>query len=818
MPSFNPNDWLVIPLLLIGGALLLGVLALRVRQPLTSSSLGALLVGPEDRRAPIVSLLGILAVWLLAEAIALLLPRNDSSLWATGAAHAALIAVGPALLWTALHAAGRAAIVTVWARITVLAIPTLSAAVLLTNHLHGLLWVPTGWVTHGAISAVRLEVGPWWSVQGLHTLGCALAAGWLLARVYHRAWPGYAREALALALGFAAPAIGCAVVAASEGLETLPCAALGIAIVAPGLFQTLRPDPLESLLTRMQGTVFDALGDAIALIDSERRIVYANPHAQALLHKASPSEPWRAGRALSHYWARLAQLLRDPEIGSNEITLLHDSSTWFYEVRVTEAPTTDRVRNARLVVLRDVSERRRAERTVRQLAFYDGLTGLANRHLFARQLAIAIGSARANRHSLALLYLDLDHFKNVNDTLGHAAGDAVLRDVAERLRVGVRASDVVGRLGRKNPQGGLARLGGDEFAILLPKVPSPEIAAAIAERLLQQLTRTVEGSDRPAAGGASIGVALFPQDADDAETLMKNADAALYHAKDRGRNQVQFFDPMLNRAAQRRLELERGLRVAIEESQFHLVFQPRVDLGSSKPAAFEALIRWKSPTLGTVPPSHFIPVAERSGQILSIGRWVLEESLRSLRHWRDAGYSVPCVAVNVASSQLEAPEFCDEVVTLLKRYGLDPGSLEFEITEGTLLHQDEVSLRPLRTLRQMGVRISLDDFGTGYSSLSYLNELSPDAVKLDRSFVSGLDSDHTSANIVAAVISMTRSLGIRSVAEGVERAEELETLRELGCDEVQGFLYCVPLESAEVMEFLRDHPRWEQEKVETSPA
>jgi diguanylate cyclase (GGDEF)-like protein len=814
VPSLDPNDWLVIPALLMGGALLLGMLAFRVRTGLISSSLGAQLVGPEDRRAPVVSLLGIIAAWLLAEAIALLLPANEPSLWATRAAHLALIAAGPALLWTAVHAAGRAAWVQPRTRVAVLAIPVASVALLFTNHSQGLLWAPAGGFTHGVLSAVRFEVGPWWFVQGLHTLGCVTVAACRLARTYHRAWPGHAREAVAVALALAAPALGLATVAAAPGLEGLPCAALGMALAVPGLYQTLRPDPLESLLTRMQGTVFDALGDAIALIDSGRRVVYANTHAQALLRKAAPAEPWRAGRALTHYWSKLAQLLRDPELRSSEITLLHDNSTWFYEVRVTDAPSTDRVRGARLVVLRDVTERRRAERTVRQLAFYDGLTGLANRHLFARQLAAAIASARSNRHSLALLYLDLDHFKNVNDTLGHAAGDAVLRTVAERLRVGVRASDVVGRLGRQNPQGGLARLGGDEFAILLPKVPSPEIAAAVAERLLSQLTRSFGGSDRPATAGASIGVALFPQDAEDAETLMKNADAALYHAKDRGRNQVRFFEPSLNRAAQRRLELEGGLRTAIVENQFRLVFQPRVDLASSEPAAFEALIRWKSPTLGSVPPSHFIPVAERSGQILAIGRWVLEESLRSLRHWRDSGYAVPCVAVNVASSQIEAPEFCDEVVELLKRYGLDPESLELEITEGTLLHQDEASLRPLRTLRQMGVRISLDDFGTGYSSLSYLHQLSPDAVKLDRSFVSELDSDHTSANIVAAVISMTRSLGIRSVAEGVERAEELAALRELGCDEVQGFFYCVPLEGDEVMGFLRDHPRWEPEKAD----
>ena len=476
---------------------------------------------------------------------------------------------------------------------------------------------------------------------------------------------------------------------------------------------------------------------------------------------------------------------------------------------MTDAPSTDRVRGARLVVLRDVTERRRAERTVRQLAFYDGLTGLANRHLFVRQLGQAIAAARQHGNSLALLYLDLDHFKNVNDTLGHAAGDELLRGVAERLRIGVRASDVVGRVGRTGLLSGLARLGGDEFSILLPKLPSAEVAGEVAERLLFHLAKPLEVAGRPIAGGGSIGIALFPQDAHDAETLMKNADAALYHAKERGRNQFQFFRQSLNSAAQRRLEIERELQSAVAERQFHLVFQPRVDLSSAAPAAFEALIRWKNPTLGAVPPSHFIPVAERSGQIVAIGRWVLEEALRNLRSWRDAGLVVPSVSVNVASSQLEAPQFFEGVVELLKQHRLEPASLELEITESTLLSRDETTLRPLRELRGIGVRLSLDDFGTGYSSLSYLHQLSPDALKLDRSFVSGLDSDRTSAGIVAAVLSMTRSLGIRSVAEGVERREELERLRELGCDEIQGFYYCVPLEADEVPGFLRDHPHWD---------
>jgi len=290
---------------------------------------------------------------------------------------------------------------------------------------------------------------------------------------------------------------------------------------------------------------------------------------------------------------------------------------------------------------------------------------------------------------------------------------------------------------------------------------------------------------------------------------MKSSDTALYHAKERCRNQFQFFRPSLNSAAQRRLEVERELQVATAEQQFRLVFQPRVDLASGLPATLEALIRWKSPVLGTVPPSHFIPIAEKTGQIVPIGSWVLEEALRNLRRWRDAGLREPRVAVNLASSQLEAPQFFESVAALLTQTRLEPSSLEFEITEGTLLRQDESTLRTLRELRRIGVRIALDDFGTGYSSLSYLQQLSPDALKLDRSFVSNLDSDRTSAGIVAAVISMTRSLGIRSVAEGVERVEELERLRELGCDEVQGYLYCVPLEADEVVAFLRDRPAWD---------
>jgi diguanylate cyclase (GGDEF)-like protein len=814
LPHLDPNDWLFLPALLIGSAALLLVLAFRVRRGLPSSDLGALLMGGWNRRAPGVTTLCLLAAWLVGHATELVLPGDGASLWARRLAVLALLPLGPALLWTALSATGRGRWLGPAGWGALLAVPAVSAGLLLRSPFQGLLFTPAGQQSYGVISALQITPGPWFTVQLLHGFACVALAAALMAPAYARIWPAHSREALAFAVAVLAPGLAQAFGLLAPGLALLDLGTLGLVLATPLLFQTLRPDPLESLLARMQGAIFDTLGDAIALIDSERRVIYANPHARALLEKAAPGERWLPGHALEPFWPKLAELLRGDTLRSGEISLGHDGTTSFYEIRVTEAPPTDRVRRARLVVLRDVSERRRAERTVRQLAFYDGLTGLANRHLFARQLAQAIAGAREEEHSLALLYLDLDHFKNVNDTLGHAAGDELLRGVAERLRVGVRATDVVGHLGRAGPISGLARLGGDEFSILLPRIPSPELAGEVAERLLRHLGQTLQVAGRGVAGGCSIGIALFPQDAEDAETLMKNADAALYHAKERGRNQYQFFRQSLNTAAQRRLEIERELQNAVAEGQFHLVFQPRVDLASAAPAALEALIRWKSPSLGTVPPSHFIPVAERSGQIVPIGRWVLDEALRNLRRWRDAGCEVPRVAVNVASSQLDASHFYEDVVELLKQHRIEPTSLELEITEGTLLRQDEATLRPLRALRQIGVRISLDDFGTGYSSLSYLHQLSPDALKLDRSFVSGLDSDRTSAGIVAAVISMTRSLGIRSVAEGVERPEELEQLRELGCDEVQGFLYCVPLEADELPGFLREHARWRPEATE----
>jgi len=799
----------LLPAAMLAAAALVARLAFRLHFQAVSGVLAPILLGQRQRSAPVVSALLSIVVWLTGHAGDLLIDDFTASVWLHRLSFVGIATLGPALVWTALEATGRD-----WLgpaqRAVLLGMPALTIALALSSSpAQHLLWLEEKQSHFGPLSAVAYRWGPWLWAHVVFASACILGSLALLARHYASLWPRYRQEAACVLLAIAGPWASHAIGFALGVEDTVSPSALGLVGSSVLLTVALRRDPLESLLAQAQQTLLDALGDAIFLLDSQRHVVYANRGAQALLRKAAPDEPWQPGRALIHYWPKLAAQIRESDDPRGEVTLSHSGATWFYEILLSDAPSTDRVRGARLAVLRDVTERRRAERAVRQLAFYDGLTGLANRHLFARQLGQALESAREREHSLALLYLDLDHFKNVNDSLGHAAGDELLRSVSERLRFVVRASDVVGRLGRGAAQGGLARLGGDEFAILLPSVPSPDVCGDVAQRILAQLAEPFEAAGRRVAGGASIGVALFPQDAQDAETLMKNADTALYHAKERGRSQFQFFRPELNSAAQRRLEVERELQTAIAEQQFRLVFQPRVDLSTGAPATLEALIRWKSPVLGSVPPSHFIPIAEKTGQIVAIGSWVLEEALRNLRQWRDAGLQVPRVAVNLASSQLEAPHFFEMVARMLKEQHLEPSHLEFEITEGTLLHQDETTLRPLRELRRIGVRISLDDFGTGYSSLSYLQQLSPDALKLDRSFVSDLDSNRTSAGIVAAVISMTRSLGIRSVAEGVERVEELEALRELGCEEVQGFLYCVPLEIEEVPAFLRQRPHWE---------
>jgi diguanylate cyclase (GGDEF)-like protein len=452
--------------------------------------------------------------------------------------------------------------------------------------------------------------------------------------------------------------------------------------------------------------------------------------------------------------------------------------------------------------LQDVTEQRRAQAKIDRLAHYDGLTGLSNRRRFMNQLERSRERCATAGEKMALLYMDLDQFKRINDTLGHSAGDALLRSIADRLFEKVRVTDVVSRPSEGGEESEISRLGGDEFAVLLTQISSREDARLVARRILTAMPTPISVDGHEISTTVSIGIAIYPDDGEDVETLVKHADRALYHAKEKGRNNFQFFSEALNAGAMKRLTLESRLRSAIESEALYLNYQPRVDIPSGRITGVEALLRWNDPELGRVTPKEFIPIAEETGLIVPLGAWVIREACRQGVAWRGAGTEPPRVSVNVSTQQFRREDLIATVARALEETGFDPGLLELEITESLMLRDDEATATLLRELRAMGMRIALDDFGTGYSSLSYLARYPLDVLKLDRSLVRDLTADPHARGIATAVISMAHVLDLRVVAEGVDQQEQLSFLREQGCDELQGFLFAGALEPEEIAERL----------------
>ena len=451
--------------------------------------------------------------------------------------------------------------------------------------------------------------------------------------------------------------------------------------------------------------------------------------------------------------------------------------------------------------LQDITEQRRAQDKIRTLAQYDSLTGLVNRRRFMERLQKVLSTARRERHRTALLYMDLDQFKRINDTLGHTTGDELLQGVAELLFDRVRSTDLVGRPW-SDRSSEVSRLGGDEFAVLLTELDSRDDAGLVATRILDALPTPIRVAGHEISTTASIGIAVFPDDGDDVETLVKHADRAMYHAKESGRNNFQFFEESMNAGAMRRLTLESHLRNALEADQMRLVYQPLIDATSGETLGVEALARWTDPELGAVSPREFIPLAEETGLIVALGDWVLREACAQTEAWREAGHGPLRMSVNVSTRQFGDRDLIARVANALRETKLDPSLLELEITESVLLQDDEGTARVLRDLRAMGLRVALDDFGTGYSSLSYLARFPLDTLKLDRALVRDLPTSPSARGIATAVISMAHALDLRVVAEGVDDQEQAVFLREHGCDEIQGFLVCPPVEPDELVAFL----------------
>jgi len=452
-------------------------------------------------------------------------------------------------------------------------------------------------------------------------------------------------------------------------------------------------------------------------------------------------------------------------------------------------------------MVQDISTLIAAERQIHRLAYFDSLTGLPNRAFFMQQLDKTLKLAARHQRTGALLFLDLDNFKKVNDTLGHHSGDLLLKGVAERMINSLRTTDVIGLRVPENDSEDihyLARLGGDEFTILLPELRLSSDAARVALRILEALGKPFALDGNEVVVTPSVGITVFPQDGLEVSDLLRNGDMAMYHAKHAGKNTYKFYDPSLNEAAVRRLRLENALRQAIRNNELELHFQPQIDAGSGEIHGVEALLRWRNPEFGLVSPLEFLPIAEETGLVLAIGEWVLVSACRQLRAWRDAGHPIERVAVNISASQFKSNDFPAQVARILAETGLPPAALELELTETILMTRAEESVHTLAALKAIGVQLAIDDFGVGYSSLSYLKRFAIDRLKIDKSFMCDIENDCGNAAVAQAVIAMAASMSLHVTAEGVETDRQLAFLRDRACGEVQGFLFGQPMPASDV--------------------
>ena len=434
-----------------------------------------------------------------------------------------------------------------------------------------------------------------------------------------------------------------------------------------------------------------------------------------------------------------------------------------------------------------------SEQKIQQLAYFDSLTGLSNRESFKERLNYTVASAKRHDRIFGLLYLDLDDFKRVNDTLGHTVGDLLLQVVATRLRDCTRKTDSLTRAYAESDGSLVARLGGDEFIILLDEINQNEAAATVATRVLSSLSETFSLGENEVCITASIGIALFPEDAGDGETLLKHADSAMYYAKRNGKHNYSFYDESMNTSARRRLELGAYLQHGLERDEFALEYQPQLNVITGHICGIEALLRWKNKDLGVVSPAEFIPLAEESGAILKIGEWVLRTACSEAKRWQDKGLAVGRIGVNISVLQFADVGFVDLIADVLRDTGLDPHMLELEITESLLVKDVSEAISSLTALKALGVQIAIDDFGTGYSSLSYLKRFPIDRLKVDQAFVREITTDPNDAAIATAVIAMALKMGMNVIAEGVETEAQLNFLRNEGCHEIQGYFWSRPL-------------------------
>jgi len=562
-------------------------------------------------------------------------------------------------------------------------------------------------------------------------------------------------------------------------------------------------DALFEEKERAQVTL-NSIGDAVVSTNFWGRVTYLNIVAERM---TGWSQAQASGRAVDDVFRLIDVSSRSPiptptaraiienrTVGLGADCMLVRGDGMEIAVETSAAPIHDRLGGVigAVMVAHDVTVARELSNKLARLALHDSLTDVPNRTLLADRLDQAIMRVHRSGSSVAVLYIDLDRFKHINDSLGHAVGDELLRSVAQRLQSCVRSSDTV------------SRQGGDEFLVLLSDVVQPQDAALCAEKIIAALEAPHRIAEHDLRITASIGIATFPGDASDAEQLLRNADFAMYQAKYTGRNNYQFFKPEMNANAIERQSVETDLRRAVAQREFELNYKPKVSLETGAVVGVEALIRWNRPRCGVVLPARFIRIAEESGLILPIGRWVLETACQQARIWRDGGCLPIAVAVNVSAVELRAKDFLGNVQQILEQSGLEPSFLELELTETFMMQDWKTTAEILRALKALGVKIALDDFGTGYSSLSYMKRFPIDALKIDQSFICDMTTDSDDASIVSAVINMGRSLNMRVIAEGIQTRDQLKFLKDRHCPEGQGYYFGPPVSAKEFSELLND--------------
>jgi diguanylate cyclase (GGDEF)-like protein/PAS domain S-box-containing protein len=485
-----------------------------------------------------------------------------------------------------------------------------------------------------------------------------------------------------------------------------------------------------------------------------------------------------------------------------EFQLEKNNTAYYYEARIVVSGEDEL-----LAILRDISERKRFEQQIIQLAYYDSLTGLPNRLLFKNRLEQSMANAQRYGTKIVMIFLDLDHFKNINDNLGHTIGDMLLKSIADRLLKSVRKTDHIARSVSDEINETVARMGGDEFTIMLTNINNVQDVSRIAQRILNEISRPHMLGTHEVYVTASIGITICPSDSADIDDLLKYADTAMYQAKDKGRNNYQFYTESMNAATVQRFNIESQLRKALEGDQFLLCYQPQVDIRSGEIVGLEALVRWVHPEKGSLLPGAFIPYAEETCLIVPISEWILQTACLQNIILKEKVYETFCMTVNISAIQLRQKNFVDTVLRTVHNVGLDPCLLQLELTESIIIENVEENISTLRELKAHGFRLSVDDFGTGYSSLSYLTRFPFNTLKIDNSFVRDIKKNQESTAIVKAIIDLGHNLNLKVTAEGVETYQQLSFLQKNGCDHMQGYLFCKPLPANELIQFLQEGKR-----------